>query len=598
MSYEQALQKMRAQGTSVPEFSEVAARPKWKPKVSTTQWLVAFTSVLAAGSFGAVTANEVAEGLAQPDYFWIVFTRGPGMASLLPAVLLLVAARMVLRTRFTSQMLSRAIWWSNLIVGTLMGFLLGEEIHRFAGITAALCCGLALLSIERHGLDGSVEDAAEGTFRPAAFRGLLTLALVMAFADAQTLAFSGILQANFGGLGWTVASALLDSGPTLLAAGVMGLAVFGLLRLRTWALFLNLVANFVIAGLALWGYLGVSSTVAGTLAMTAAVQALLPVPILALAAGGPRAEKSVFIHHGSRFATVTVLVLMMLAGLGFTQRGFRYTGWLDYQGQTHVRGLSGIRTGPGNDFEEHDVRYERLPGLVLDRGSNWTDADVSFAEFQGAVLRRSIWVRTTIVETQFSTADLREASFRDVVLTDVNLRGADLRGALFENVTFEGGDLTGANIEGARFENVTWKSVTCPNRWASDHISTCEGQVAVADRVDGCFAADPDTQRTLNRDQQMRGAFAAFIEAPVESLGERTVVCIDRGSWGNGLVPHDLGVQRQRSKRRALRLTDGKPVALEGPRFESMTFRPNEITVVLGETTLRFGQVALKEPND
>ena len=125
------------------------------------------------------------------------------------------------------------------------------------------------------------------------FRGQLLLALIMAFADAQTLVFSAVMQLRVGMQGWTLAGTVAYAGPATLAAAVMVLTVWGLYHLRTWALILNLLANFAIAYLALSGTLNVAGPVAMALAATAAIQAFLPVPILAMALGERRAGQPI-----------------------------------------------------------------------------------------------------------------------------------------------------------------------------------------------------------------------------------------------------------------------------------------------------------------
>jgi uncharacterized protein YjbI with pentapeptide repeats len=427
--------------------------------------MAALASAIAAVGFVAVTVLAGIDARSQLASVY-AFVNGPGPAAMLPAVLLLAAAQMTLRARFVPQMLARAIWWSNLIVGTLMAHLLAADGYRTAGTVAALACGVAILVTGRRGLDHSVEDAAADRFRPVAFRGLLTVALVMAFADAQTLAFSGILQLGVGARGWTWLTALTSAGPTFVCAVVMAVAVWGLLRLRTWALLLNLVANFVIAGLALHGHLGLATPVAATLAGTALVQAFLPVPILARAAGGPWAERAVLLPHGGRFAAVIVLGGMVLAATGLSKRGHVYSAWLDGQGRAYMRYTP--RPTDTADFRGANLTDQSLRDISVP-GADFTDATLMNTDLAHADLRDSTWADTVVSDVDLFGADLRGAVFRDLQIHDVDLREADLRGATFERVQFVGGSLVGASLDQASvdettFTDVSWIEVECPNR--------------------------------------------------------------------------------------------------------------------------------------
>jgi hypothetical protein len=473
MSYEQALQRMRGETASVPAFERVRSRPGWRSQATSLQWTIGAASFTAALAFGYVAVTEFVEASHQA-LFWASFTNGPGTAALLPFTLLIAAGLFVLRRRFAPQMLARAIWWSGLIVGTLMAYLLTTYDHRLSGTGIALACGVALLGAGKRWLDGSVEDAARGSFRPAAFRGLLTVALVMAFADAHTLAFSGLLQLRVGASGFSFAVAFGRAWPTFVCAAVMGLAVWGLLRLRTWALFLNLIANFVIAGIALHGHLRLSIPVAGTLAATAVIQAFLPVPILALAAGGDRADRSTFLHHGGRASSVLILVLMVIAGVGMMRTGIQYSGWLSAS-RAFERGVPRYPMAQSSHLVAMDLRHHKFRGANF-QGGDFTQSAFDFGDLSGADLSYVTFDRTTVDQTKFVGADLSHASVSEVRFIESDLRRADLRNAKFTTVEFAGADLTGARLDGAAFEGVTWRNVTCPDRSNSDEAGrTCVG---------------------------------------------------------------------------------------------------------------------------
>lgn len=129
------------------------------------------------------------------------------------------------------------------------------------------------------------------SFEPVRFRGVLILALVVACADVVTLlrtitgAGSRLVVAYFAEDYESCAALLPSVGWTAAAAALMAVNIWGLLRLRTWALLSNMLANIAIAAVALGGVLTVGTWIAIALAMTAGIQLLLPLPILAVALG-------------------------------------------------------------------------------------------------------------------------------------------------------------------------------------------------------------------------------------------------------------------------------------------------------------------------
>ena len=163
------------------------------------------------------------------------------------------------------------------------------------------------------------------------------MALVMAAADALTLSFSALLQLRVGTEGWTLGGTLEHAGPTLVAAAVMGVAVWGVYRLRTWALFLNLVANIAIAYFALEGTLNLSPSVSVSLATTAAIQCFIPVPILAVALGDRNAGQPLFGRWRSLLMRFAVIALASGAVLGVLVPGG--DAWVDGPERAFVRGM-------------------------------------------------------------------------------------------------------------------------------------------------------------------------------------------------------------------------------------------------------------------
>lgn len=226
---------------------------------------------------------------------------GPDMEDALvlsiPTALCTLATFLLHRRHLGSQILARATWWSNLILGMLISISGSGAEGEVAGPMLALGCGLALLTMGRAGLD---EEVPAGRFHPVAFRGSLILALVMALADTQSLLFFGVLS-------FAVEQ---PSVLPLVCAATMILAVLGLYRLAVWGLALNLVANVAIAGLGLAGALGLPDPIVAALVATAVLQLLVPLPLLVgLVRGAPARPR----HGRSSWPVLATGVVMLMA---------------------------------------------------------------------------------------------------------------------------------------------------------------------------------------------------------------------------------------------------------------------------------------------
>lgn len=339
MSYERALEIWKQRSVEPPPLSRVEqahrrgarVQPVAGPAAAWTRW------GLRVAMLGFVA-------MAVIDNVWRPQDSGRTLGVLLPLALLVFADRRSSVRRLDTQMLVRAIAWSNLVIGVLVSVWDFQEF-ALAGVPIALGSGVALLALGGHGLGMSGR-----WFRPVAFRMQLLIALVMAMADAETLLFSGIVEAAGMRLASTrpdylamVALGVLTT-PALLAAAVMLLAVWGLLRMRTWAFLLNLVANLVIAGLALWGALELTLPVAGALSITAVIQLLLVVPILAAALGDDNPDRPPLRSWGPRVARSTVVVAMLAAVAGsFIPSDVGLDVWrVGWVSRTHRTSLRGI----------------------------------------------------------------------------------------------------------------------------------------------------------------------------------------------------------------------------------------------------------------
>jgi hypothetical protein len=151
-----------------------------------------------------------------------------------------------------------------LLLGGLVCVLLGN-----GGAGPAFGCHLAVtsaFSLLVAGTIGLGEDG--GRFRPAAFRGTLMLALVLAIADSATLLWFGTMQAVED-----------RSFRILLLLPPMIAGVVGLLQLRTWGLLVSLACNVAVAALAAAAVLDLPPPLRWMLVATAILQLLVPVPM-------------------------------------------------------------------------------------------------------------------------------------------------------------------------------------------------------------------------------------------------------------------------------------------------------------------------------
>jgi hypothetical protein len=238
---------------------------------------------------------------------FIGFVRSPPLALTIPAGLLLGAAALVWRRQLGSQLMVRAVLWSNLLLGALLS-LAGGSNERIQGGVIALATGTALLVLGRVGL-----DRPSPAFSPAAFRGALVLALVMALADTQSLALFGVLRLE--------RSHHDEAAPLLACAGLMVAALVGLYRLRLWGLVLNVVANVAIAALALADALEVPRLLAWALATTAVIQLALPVPLVAAMVRGKAPAEGGGGELAGALVTGVIVLLMIAAVAGLAVGG-------------------------------------------------------------------------------------------------------------------------------------------------------------------------------------------------------------------------------------------------------------------------------------
>jgi hypothetical protein len=224
----------------------------------------------------------------------------------LPAGLLVLSAALAHHGRTGSQLLARGVWWANLVLGTLF-CLAGGGSERMFGLALAMATGAPLLAMGRMGLD---EDD-DGAFRPIAFRRTLSLAMIMAVADAQALVFWGILKLRHDAWRRGPLSQETQGVILLMAAAVVLVGIVGLYRLRVWGLVVGAVSALGIFVLAMSDVFGLESPLPESLAATSAIQLLLPVPIVAAIVRG-RAPAPSPPSLVARLAPQAVVSLLML----------------------------------------------------------------------------------------------------------------------------------------------------------------------------------------------------------------------------------------------------------------------------------------------
>lgn len=299
-TYDRALTAARDRSPSPPSFEaivEAAARDRQAfadedegARARARWWMVA-----AAASWLIMPLRDVLTSMESLGLAMVMIASLPVIvASLAPLLSCLWGARLCGQRRLRSAILVRGIAASNLVVALLYAISVGGDFGAAFAVALALSSGRALLLLGERGLEPGADQDTE--FVPVRFRGVLIVALVMAFADGLTLLYSAALAGSwtlvFTVSGFAVPEAISAFALTTGAAALMAVNVWGLLRLRTWALFTNMISNLAIAALALAGLLVTNPSVSVALAVTAAVQLLLPVPILAAALGDREAGRS------------------------------------------------------------------------------------------------------------------------------------------------------------------------------------------------------------------------------------------------------------------------------------------------------------------
>jgi len=252
-----------------------------------------------AGRWRALAAGVAGLGATTVLAATVLTHGSPTVAVYLPLVALVSAAVLAHVRRLGAQLLARAVWWANLVFGAFL-CATSSGTEREIGVCLALGCGAALIIIGNTGL---AEASARDDYSPVAFQTTLTLAMLLSLADTQTLVLFGLLM--FKGS---------DKLPTIITlfvcAGVMIVAFVGLYLIRTWGVIATVVANVLIAALALSGVLDLRDSLVALLVTTAVVQLIVPMPMfVAMARKKPLPWRPS--QRTTRLAATTAVALLM-----------------------------------------------------------------------------------------------------------------------------------------------------------------------------------------------------------------------------------------------------------------------------------------------
>jgi hypothetical protein len=291
---------------NTPPAQDARARARRWFRVSAALWLLLPVDAAALGSSGVGRAN------------WATI-----IAIVLDIVLLVVplasasiwGARLASdEPRLRSGMLTRAIASANLLFALLYAVSVGGIFGAAFSSLLAFASARILALLGDRGLGDCEDPGAE--LDPIRFRGLLIAALTIAFADVLILGFS---TAVLGVRTLGVALAGLDASSltsTLLLTGaatlVMVVNVWGLARLRVWALFGTMLCHLAIAELAIQGLLATNLYVSLALAVLAVGQLLVPIPILAAAIGDRQGRSPARLGELQRWLVAALVVITVV----------------------------------------------------------------------------------------------------------------------------------------------------------------------------------------------------------------------------------------------------------------------------------------------
>jgi hypothetical protein len=262
-----------------------------------SRFAIARRTLAALGALGAAVCMRSWEDRPLAAALW------------LPTLLLVASAAFIWRRQVGAQLLARAIWWSNLILGTLIATT-GDSSERGIAAILALCTGTPLIAVGRADLD---EATPSGSFFPMAFRGTLICLLVMAMADAQSLLLFGTLKLTEPHQHYYSEALLQRALPIAIAIPLL-VSVIGLYRLRLWGLLLSLAASLALALLVVWDAFDLPGPLLIAYVVTSAAQWLVALPLLvALIRRRAPAVRPSLRKHTFTLATLMIAAMVMLS---------------------------------------------------------------------------------------------------------------------------------------------------------------------------------------------------------------------------------------------------------------------------------------------
>jgi len=219
-----------------------------------------------------------------------------------------LAAVLIHHGALGAQLLARAIWWANLVLGEFLA-LSSSSSEQEAGSLMVLGCGIAVIAVDRQGL---AEATKRDGYNPVAFRGTLILAMIFALADTQSLLLFVLVSLKNQ-------SGTADANFLTGCAIAMVVAFVGLYRLAWWGIVGNIAANVAVAVLALGGGLGLPPAIVAMLVTTAVLQLVVPIPMLVSILRRKPLPVRLAPSHRATITVVVVTALILLAA---------YAAWL------------------------------------------------------------------------------------------------------------------------------------------------------------------------------------------------------------------------------------------------------------------------------
>ncbi len=212
------------------------------------------------------------------------------------AVIVMIAGTLLALRPLWAALAGRGVLWTILAMTTLIDTT-PRPAWTFTATALAMCA--ALLVLGRHSL-----DRPAAAFRPNHHRGLLTVALVLGFADVATLsawAICGFASGNERGL---ICAVVFTAFAAAIAASLVGLY-----RLYAWGFLLNLGVNLAVVTLMALDVFGFD-VFRLIFIVPAAAQILLALPVLvAIVRRRPLTVPRPLARLGTLMPALTVVVM-------------------------------------------------------------------------------------------------------------------------------------------------------------------------------------------------------------------------------------------------------------------------------------------------